>query len=51
MYSIIGCYKVLSVVPCALQYILVAYLFCPEWTVFVNPIPLISSSPLPSPLW
>ena len=27
LYSIIGYYKIMGIIPCAIQYILVAYLF------------------------
>ena len=46
-YSIKSYYKIMAIIPCAIQYILVAYLFYTQQFVSVNPIPLIC----PSPLW
>ena len=48
-FSILGYYKILSIVPCVIQQVLVVYLFCIQQCVYVNPKLLIYPSPL-SPL-
>ena len=45
LYSIIDYYKVMAIIPCAIQHILVAYLFYKQQ--FVNPIPLICTPSFP----
>ena len=45
VFSIIGCYKILNVVPCAIHQDLVFYLFCMQQFVFANPKFLIYSFP------
>ena len=47
--SIIGYYKVLSRVPCAMQQIFVVYLFYIQSCIYVNPKLLISTPLLPHP--
>ena len=44
-------YKIMVIIPCAIQYMLVAYLFYTQQFVSLNPIPLTCPSPLLSPLW
>ena len=39
IYYIVDNYKVMIIIPCAVQYILVAYLFNAQQFVYVNPIP------------
>ena len=46
IYSIIGYYKIIVIIPCVIQYILAAYLFYVELFISVNPITLICPSPL-----
>ena len=46
-FSIIGYYKILKIVPCALQQVLVVYLFYVWWYVCVNSKLLIYLSPPP----
>ena len=46
IYSIIGYYKIIVIIPCVIHYILAAYLFYIELFISVNPITLICSSPL-----
>ena len=41
----IGYYKIMPIIPCAVQYILVAYLFCIWWFVSVNHITPVLSHP------
>ena len=36
-FSLIGYYKILNIVPCATQYVLVIYLFCISQFVSINP--------------
>ena len=43
LYSIIGYYKILNIIPCAIQQILVAYLLYVQW--FFSPLLLICPSP------
>ena len=45
-FSIIGYYKILSIVPCAIKQVFVGYLFHIQQCVYVNPKPLIYPSPL-----
>ena len=47
-FSLIGYYKILSIVPCAIQWVLVVYLFYIQYCVSINPKFLIYPSP-PSP--
>ena len=46
-FSLIGYYKILSIVPCAIQWVLVGYLFFIKYCVYVNPKLLIYPSPPP----
>ena len=47
-FSIIGCYKILSIVPCAIQQVLIGYLFYIQQCVYFNPKLLVyPSSPSP----
>ena len=46
IYSIIGYYKIIVIIPCVIQYILAAYLFYVELFISVKPITLICPSPL-----
>ena len=48
-FSIIGYYKTLNIVLCALQQVLV-HLFCIQWSIFINPILLIYRCPS-FPFW
>ena len=41
LYSIKAYYKTMALIPCAIQYILVAYLFYAQQFVSLNPISLI----------
>ena len=49
-FSLVGYYKMLSIVPCAIQQIYVGYLFYIQQYVYVNSKLLIYPS-LPFPLW
>ena len=46
IYSIIGYYKIIVIIPCVIHYILAAYLFYVELFISFNPITLICSFPL-----
>ena len=49
-FSIIGNYKIWNTVPCAIQQVLVVYLFYTLWCVSVNPKLLVYPSPHFPPL-
>ena len=50
-FSIIGYYKILNIVPCAVCQVLVGYLFYIQYCASVNPKFLIYPYPLHFPLW
>ena len=50
-FNSIKSYKIMAIIPCSIQCILIAYLCYSYQFVSVNPIPLIYLSHLPSPCW
>ena len=49
-FHILGYYKILSIVSCAVPYVFVGYLFYTEYCVYVSPKLLVYPSPYISPL-
>ena len=49
LYSVKSYLKIMAVIPCAVQYVLVAYLFYTCWFVSVNPVLLFAPPSFPLP--